>query len=95
MNDLLDQIGITKEELIDRIVEKALGSTADCRQTGEESWDDIPLSAVVDQKITEAIGNLVESMKPFIKGRIEEIMDAEVGRVFLLPFQPVDHWGKA
>jgi hypothetical protein len=35
--DILEQVGITKEELIDRIVEKALGITADYKQTGEET----------------------------------------------------------
>jgi len=91
--DILEQVGITKEELIDRIVEKALGITADYKQTGEETWEDIPLSRVVDQKITAAIGNLVESMKPKIQDRINEIMDKEVEKVFSQPFTPVDRFG--
>lgn len=92
--DILEQVGITKEEIIDRIVEKALGMTADYKQTGEESWEDIPLSSVVDKKITDAIGNLVGSMKKTIQERIEEIMTAEVEKVFTLPFQPVTQWGE-
>ena len=74
MNNMLEQIGITKEELIERIVNKALGTTADYRQTGEETWVEIPFSDVVDKKITNAIGNIVESMKPLIGTRIETIM---------------------
>lgn len=92
--DLLEQVGITKEEIIDRIVERALGMAADYRQTGEESWEDIPLSSVVDKKITDAIGNLIESMKKTIQERIETIMTQEVEKVFTLPFQPVTQWGE-
>lgn len=92
--DILEQVGITKDELIDRIVEKALGITADYKQTGEESWEDIPLSSVVDRKITEAIGNLVDTMKKTIQTRIDEIMTREVEKVFTLPFQPVTRWGE-
>jgi hypothetical protein len=94
MQDLFEQIGITKEELIDRIVDKALGTAADYCQTGEESWADIPLSEVVDDKITKAIGNLVDKMKPFIQGRIETIMVSEVEKVFTMPFQPVNRWNE-
>lgn len=92
--DLLEQVGITKDELIDRIVDKALGITADHRQTGEETWEDIPLSSVVDAKITSAIGSLVDKMKPMIEGRINEIMNAEIEKVFTSPFQPVTRWGE-
>jgi uncharacterized protein YajQ (UPF0234 family) len=93
MSDLLEQIGITKDELINRIVDKALGITADYKQTGQESWSDIPLSDVVDRKIGEAIGNLVEQLKPMIKTRIDEIMQKEVEKVFTMPFQRLTRWG--
>src|SRR4030042_6995113 len=92
--DILEQVGITKDELIDRIVEKALGITADYRQTGAESWEDIPLSSVVDKKITDAIGNLVESMKPLITGRIEAIMTDKIEEIFVAPFQKTNQWGE-
>ena len=64
MQDLFEQIGITKEELIDRIVDKALGMAADYRQTGEESWEDIPLSEVVDDKITKV--EITANKKTFV-----------------------------
>ena len=91
--DLLQQLGITKEEVLDRIVSSALGMTADYRQTGEESWEDIPLSKVVDKKITTILGDLVETMKPKVQERIEKIMDGKIEEVFNLPFQPVDRFG--
>lgn len=94
MNNMLEQIGITKEELIERIVNKALGITADHRQTGEETWVEIPFSDVVDKKITNAIGNIVESMKPLIETRIETIMNEQINKVFTEPFQPVTRWGE-
>ena len=95
MNNILEQIGITKEELIERIVNKALGITADHRQTDEETWVEIPFSDVVDKKITNAIGNIVESMKPLIETRIETIMTEQINKVFTEPFQPVTRWGEA
>lgn len=94
MNDMLEQIGITKDELINRIVDKALGITADYRQTGEESWDEIPLSSVVDKKIEDAIGNLVGAMKPLIQERINSIMMEKIEEVFSKPFQPVNNWNE-
>jgi hypothetical protein len=93
MSDILSQVGITKEELIDRIVDKALGITADTRQTGEESWDDIPLSKVVDKKVEVAIGNLIETFTGHIKTRIDAIMDAKIELVFTTPIQRLDLWG--
>lgn len=93
MSDLLEQIGITKEELINRIVDKALGITADYKQTGEESWDDIPLSKVVDKKIEVAMGNMVEKMSGKIHDRIDRIMDAKIEEIFTTPFQRTDKWG--
>lgn len=93
MSDILAQIGITKEELIDRIVEKALGITADYRAVGPESWEDIPLSSVVDTKIEKAIGSLIETMSSKIESRINAIMSKKVEEVFTAPFQRVDKWG--
>lgn len=93
--DILEQVGITKEELIERIVERALGVAADYRQTGCENWQDIPLSEVVDKKITEAIGNLVKKFEEKIETRVDEITNAEVNKLLEKPFQPVNEWGEA
>lgn len=94
MNNILEQIGISKEELIERIVNKALGITSDYKQTGEESWDEIPFADVVDKKINTVIGNLIESMKPKIQERIDTIMGEQINKVFTEPFQPVTQWGE-
>jgi len=91
--DILEQVGITKEELIERIVNKALGITAEFEQTGEESWEDVPFSDVIDKKINTAIGNFIEQIKPMIQFRINEIMNQKMNEVFEAPFQPVDKWG--
>lgn len=95
MNNILEQVGITKEELIERIVNKALGITADYKQTGEETWEEVPFSSVVDKKITDAIKNMMDAIKPMIENRVIKIMDEEIGKVFNSPFQRVDSWGKA
>ena len=92
--DILEQVGITKDELIERIVERALGVAAAFRQTGCESWEEIPLSEVVDKKITEAIGNLVKEFEEKIKTRVDEITSAEVNKLLDKPFCPVDEWGQ-
>ena len=94
MNISLEQLGIGKEEILDRIVSAALGMAADYRQTGEESWTDIPLSEVVDNKITTAIGNLIDTIKPMIQARIEDITTKETEKIFNTTFQPVDHWNQ-
>ena len=94
MSDILSQIGITKEELIDRIVDKALGITADQNQNGEGSWEGVPFSRVVDQKITAAIGNLVQNMTGKIQDRIDQTMMVKIEEVFTTPFQRTDRWGK-
>jgi len=94
MENLIEQLGISKEEIIERIVNKALGMTAGCKQTGEESWEDVPLSEVIDNKLESAIGNLIEKTKPFIEKRVEEIMIQKMNEVFDKPFQPVDRWGE-
>jgi len=95
MNNILEQIGITSDELIERIVDKALGMTADYKQTGEETWSEIPFSKVVDAKITAAIGSLIEKMSPIIETRIEDILEAEAQKIFLNPFQRVNKFGEA
>ena len=94
MSNILEQVGITKEELIERIVEKALGITAEHKQTGEETWEEIPLSSVVDEKINSAIGDFISKMEPFITKRIEIIMDEQIEAVFNKPFQKVNNWGE-
>jgi hypothetical protein len=94
MSDILVQLGITRESVVESIVSTALGMAADYKQTGEEAWENIPLSDVVDKKITAAIGNLVEGMNPFIQARIENIMDEKIREVFTSSFQQVDRWGK-
>jgi hypothetical protein len=95
MNNILEQVGITKEELIERIINKALGITADYKQTGEETWEEIPFSSVVDKKITDTIKNMMNTIKPMIEERVIKIMDQEMEKVFNSPFQRVDSWGKA
>ena len=95
MQNILEQIGITKEELIDRIVDKALGMSADYSQRGEDSWDEIPFSKVVDAQITKAIGDLILKMSPVIERRVEEVLTAEADKVFLMPFQRRDRFGEA
>jgi len=93
-NITLEALGITKDDLVNRIVSAALGMAAGYKQTGEESWADVPLSSVVDAKITEAIGNLVDTMKPLLQQRIDEIMTTKITEVFTAPFTPTDRWGK-
>jgi hypothetical protein len=91
--DILEQVGITKEELIERIVTRALGITAALEQTGEESWEEVPFSDVIDKKVNSAIGNFIEQFRPMIQFRINEIMNQKMNEVFEAPFQPVDKWG--
>lgn len=93
--DILEQIGITKEELIERIADRALGIAADYKQTGEESWSDIPLSAVVDKKIKDSIDRLVQGLQGVITERVDQIMVQKMDEVFSTPFQRVDRWGQA
>ena len=92
--DLLRQLGITKEEMLERITDRALGITADHRQTGEESWDDIPFSSVVDRNIKDAIERLVASMESKISERIDLLLNEKMIEVFERAYQPVDRWGK-
>jgi hypothetical protein len=94
MSDLLEQLGITREEVIDKIVNKALGAVASYRQTGEETWEDIPLHTTVDKKIKQSIDGLMESMKVQINGRIDEILANEISRIFSGPFQQVNTYGE-
>lgn len=91
--DILTQIGITKEELIDRIVDTALGITAGYEQTGHESWEELPLSEVVDKKIETAIGKLVDRLKDQIEKQIDKIMAQKIEEVFNAPFQRTNQWG--
>ena len=91
--DILEQVGITKEELIERIVTRALGISAALEQTGEESWEEVPFSDVIDKKVNSAIGNFIEQFRPMIQFRINEIMNQKMNEVFEAPFQPVDKWG--
>lgn len=91
--DILEQIGITKEELIQRIVDKALVITAVATQTGEDTWEDIPFSRTVDTLIARKIGDLVEKMNPLIQTRIETIMNEKIEAVFVAPFQRTTKFG--
>ena len=91
--DILEQIGITKEELIERIADRALGIAADYRQTGEESWSDIPLSDVVDKKIRASIDKLMDGLQGRITERVDQIMVQKMEEVFTAPFQRTDRWG--
>lgn len=90
---LLEQLGITKAEMLERITDRALGIAADHRQTGEESWEDIPFSSVVDRNIKAAIERLVASMESKISERIDSLLNEKMIEVFERAYQPVDRWG--
>ena len=94
MSTIFEQIGITQEELIERIVDKALGCTAEYKQTGEESWEDLPFSEVVDNKISKALSGIIDALKPAIQEKIDCLIEKEVEKVFTSPFQRVDRWGE-
>jgi len=94
MSDLLTQLGITKDELIDRVVNKVLGFTADQVQTDEDRWEDVPLSAVIDKKIHASIGDLVKAAEPMIQSRIDKIMQEQIEAVFSAPFYRRNQWGE-
>ena len=97
--DILEQLGITKEELIDRITEKALGLTADTRaypdHNGEPVWEEIPFSSVIDTKINGVIDAAIKGMSAKIEERVSELITAKVDTVLCAPFQRVDRWGTA
>jgi hypothetical protein len=93
MSDLLTQLGITKDDLIDRVVDKVLGFTSGHIQTGEDMWEDVPLAKEIDNKIHSAIGSLVKAAEPMIQSRITTIMDAQVEAIFSAPFYRRDQWG--
>lgn len=92
--DILEQVGITKEELIERIVDRALGTTADYSQVDTDRWEELPLAEVVDKKITDAIGSLIKKFEEKINARVDEITSAKVNDLLDKPFQPVDEWGQ-
>lgn len=92
--NLLEQLGITKEEMLERITDRALGLTADHRQTGEESCEEIPFSSVIDKNIKEALKKFVESMEGKITERIETLLNERMIEVFERSYQPIDRWGK-
>lgn len=94
MSNLLEQLGITREEVIDRIVNKALGLNSDSKQVGKDEWETVPFSEVVDQKIEQAIGNILESAKTVIQNKIFETVDREAKKVFDSPFQMVNRFGE-
>lgn len=94
MDNILEQIGITREELIERIVNKALGLATDYKSTAPESWEEVPFSEVVDRNIGKAIGNLIDTMTPLLQDRINDIINRETEKIFNSPFQRVDSWGK-
>lgn len=91
---LLEELGITREEVMDRIVAQALGSVANYRQTGEETWEDIPLSADVDKRINQAVVALMKSMESHIHARVEEHLRVELQKTFEAPFQRVNSIGE-
>lgn len=92
--NILEQVGITKEELIERIVNKALGLTAEYNQTGEDTWEEIPFSLVIDKKINTTIGKVVENMAPLISSMVEEIMSQKIDEVFTKPFYKTNRFGE-
>jgi hypothetical protein len=71
-----------------------LGITAKVNQTDEESWEDVPLSEVVNENIEKAIGDLVEKAVGTIQEKIDAIIKEKIESVFNAPFIPVDRWGE-
>ena len=91
---ILEQIGITQDELIDRIVDRVLGMTAGYNQTGEDTYDEIPFSKVIDSKIEKALGDIVEKARESIQDKIDKIVTEKIEAVFSMPFQPVNRFGE-
>lgn len=94
MDDLLKQLGITREEIIDRITSKALGLAADQVQGEDGEWQDVAFCQVAEKKIEEAIKNLIKNLQPTIQQKIDQLVTARTEEIFLKPFQPVNEWGE-
>jgi hypothetical protein len=93
MSDILQQLGLKKEEIIDIIVNRALNLPADYRSNGENSWESIPFHEVIDTKINKAISNLIQESMTAIQIKIDQIVERETSKIFNSPFQPVDRFG--
>jgi hypothetical protein len=89
MSDILEQLGITREEIIDRIVVKALGLNI----SQSEEWEHVPFSVRVEEIISEKVTSIVEESKPMIQEKIYSMIDREVEKIFTGPFYKVNRWG--
>lgn len=99
MDNIIDQLGITREEIIDIIVNKALGEKAkslsdEFDPENGDSWENFPYLEDVDKQIREIIRTYIKNRTEGIENQINKIMEEEIDKVFKLSYQPVNQWGE-
>lgn len=91
--NLLEELGITKEELIERTIGKILELPSGFQQTGEEEYVEVSIHKEVKQQVNSMIKGIVESSKGVIQKAIDDAIRENVEAVFSKPFCKIDRFG--
>lgn len=91
--DLLQELGITREELIDRTVGKILDLPSGFDQVSEEEYVEVSIHKEVKARVNEMIKGIVDNSKKVIQDAINDAIKKNVDDVFSKPFVRTDRWG--
>lgn len=94
--NILEQLGITQEELINRTINTILKVPYDFDWNGnpEELGEPLYIHEAVEKALTTKINGIVDSLNDKITEKIDNIIDEKLEEVFTIPFQPVNRWGE-
>jgi hypothetical protein len=94
--NLLDELGITREELINRTIEKILDIPAGY-EAGNPDYDEcveLTIHEEVKSQVNNSIKNIVKQSQAVIQEEIQKAIQERVSEVFTQPFQPVSRWNE-
>ncbi len=87
---VLEQLGISREDVLEKIAERAFEAVFEDRETSEQEYID----EIVCDKLEKEVKNLVEQAHANIVEKVNAIMYTAVEQVFNEPFQRINVWGE-
>lgn len=90
---ILEELGITREELIQRTIDKILEIPSGFESSGVEDYVEVSIHDEVKQAINNQVKAIVEKSSLAIQKAIDDAIRENVEAVFSKPFTPVDRWG--
>ncbi len=92
--NLLTELGITKDELIERTVCKILEIPSNAGVDDYGEFIELSIHEEVKKQVNDSIKSVIEQSKEVIQNTIDEAIKKNVEEAFTKPFYPLDNWGR-